>query len=286
MVWYISVVLWGDVSQVRFTWPQVLGYSSIAITAWIFVYYLVTRLLWRFMQGSTKITYPCNCELSNRIMSIVHGFICALAFFQVHSVTKSVIEVVPFYDIFLFITLGYELYDALCLIYLDRLYKEEEEKNVDMPNQQNNRIGIAIFIHHLFCILSCLLYLRVGRNGIGPMGSLAVAGMFFMEFSSLFMHIRWIFLTNNWATHYLFHVNTICLFITFIFTRILNWPYLFSLFAVEKSISWADAPFALPMTCRLGVLFLLIINVYWIGTLAFSAMKNREKNKPKPVTEN
>jgi hypothetical protein len=128
--------------------------------------------------------------------------------------------------------------------YLSNYSLEEEEKNVDMPHQQNNRIGIAIFVHHLFCVLSCLLYLRVGMNGVGPsmnsgvdtmnfflfssvlffycntssftyihfqVGSLAVAGMFFMEFSSLFMHVRWVLLTNNWGMHYVFHVNTICL---------------------------------------------------------------------------
>jgi len=232
------------------------------------VFFILLKLLGK-IHGS-KFCYAVLCEYANRVVSILHAIVCTVALIVVSTNAKSLRDRVDVYDYFIFVTLGYELYDMFCLVYMNAMYKEEElQSNKSYSNARN---GAMIFIHHSFLVVSCILYLRVGTIN---MGSMPVAAMFFMEFSSMFMHVRWILINNSFGATLVFQANTCILLLSFVVTRIMLWPYLFNRISQEKNISFFESFQAIPKDCLFGILFLVLINFYWFFSILYAATKSR-----------
>lgn len=265
--------IFGDCNH-RVGWSDILPNILISFASFCTLFFVVNTILKNKMK---KFPYSVVCEHSNRILSIIHGICCTIIFLKVLFDTDSVHTMLPYYDYCLYLTLGYEFYDIVCLIYMDTLYKEDEKKDKQVSH---SRIGLAIFFHHFFCIVSCLLYLR---NGTKPMGSFLVAAMFFMEFSSIFMHIRWLLLTNSLKETTLFVINTLCLLVAFLITRIAIWPYLINKLATQLNTTHIDAFNSIPIECKVGISFLVVINFYWLGSLTYAFFKKREPKPMKPT---
>jgi len=128
--------------------------------------------------------------------------------------------------------------------------------------------GFSILIHHLFVIMSCFFYL-----GVRKMGSFCVAAMFFMEFSAIFMHLRWILIKYKMGPSSIFHINNLCLVISFTTTRLLVWPYLIYKYTIFLDVPFIQVLFTIPRSCVYGISFLIIINSYWLGLMACSFVK-------------
>lgn len=146
-----------------------------------------------------------------------------------------------------------------------------------------------IIFHHLFIGsvgFLVIVYLR------GNFGDCVYGFIYMMEFSTPFVSFRSILSTLGMKDTRMYIVNGLTMLVTFFICRIVMWPYVFYWYSEICNKPVIQALLSLPRGCKMGIMVLLLPQVYWFflmvkGALkVFLPQKTSEKKKSSPKEEN
>lgn len=200
----------------------------------------------------------------------------------------------PFLKPFAWFSLGYWIYDLVCLFLLvthEKQQKEEAEQKVRPPGSPNGRSWRGCFsllrnilsfvrwwpgivFHHLviatFLVIGILTTSRVRGDSI-------VGYSLLMELSSIFVALRSALgkLSLKESPWYL--AVSIAMIGTFFLCRILLMPAVVHLYCSQLGVGYLNAVLSLPFKCKLGTSSFYLLNLYWFSLMIRGAVKVYKK---------
>lgn len=191
----------------------------------------------------------------------------------------------PFLRPFAWFSLGYWLYDLVCLFILVTGEQELEERRrrrknhaaVQPPRRSLPRSIVSfvcwwpgIVFHHLgimaFLVIGILTTSRVQGDSI-------IGYSLLMELSSVFVALRSAIMKLSWKESRLYLVVSIIMLVTFFLCRILLMPVVIHLYCRQLGLGYLTAVLALPLKCKIGTSSFYALNLYWFSLMVKGAVK-------------
>ena len=255
------------VDFIQHNYIQKMGVPALTWPAVYIVSFVIFKTVYRktlLMSQQTK--------LAQAVVSATHGLVSGCIGFYIacqcqHDVLKAQHWLV---FNFCFYSLSYFMFDLMLMFYVHFL---EQGKPVQFKNALSSFISkrTLMIAHHLVLIFIMFPLLVATRF----MGNFFAGCLYFMELPVFFLNIRAILSILKQKKTNLYLVNGIFLSSLFFVCRILLFPFMYYVFAVQQSqfhgISYADALSKIPVICTASCCLILAPQIYWFSII-FSGM--------------
>ncbi|XP_064620691.1 TLC domain-containing protein 3A-like [Lineus longissimus] len=223
-------------------------------------YLILRRILYRFL--AKKLEAGVICDIAEKCISSLQAILATSAGIAIATNCKDIMNdsywVTDMYAMF---ALPYFYYDTWAG-YQTYIHNSPHLKDKDLTHKVKNYIRNRkiMLSHHI--LLPTVLYpiVMFFRRGLGDF---FIGAFFIFEFTVPFIALRHILARLQLKTSPFYLLSGILMTVTFTFARVLIFPYLYWRYALYKSIPIWQVPFAIPMKCNLGCLFLFVFQVYW-----------------------
>eukprot|EP00043_Microstomoeca_roanoka_P002716 m.39932 g.39932 ORF g.39932 m.39932 type:complete len:174 (+) comp11669_c0_seq2:564-1085(+) len=131
---------------------------------------------------------------------------------------------------------------------------------------------LLLLIHHVAVMLAVLPLIVFVRKGDYFFGH-----FFLCEISSIFLMLRGGLLDAKMQQSTSFYIVNIIFVCLFFWSRIWVFPRMFADYGASIGVAWYDAPFRLPIYCRVGSSLFLIPQLWWFSSLVRSSLSRRNR---------
>jgi hypothetical protein len=176
---------------------------------------------------------------------------------------------IPFLKPYAWFSLGYWLYDLVCMYILVTL-----PKGKTWPSFTNLMNFIqwwpGIVFHHIG-LIAVLLFGIIFTGRVRGDGVVGLALL--MELSSIFVALRSFLAKLDLKRTRAYLIVSILMVLTFFTARILLIPWVLHLYSTQSNLTLLQGLFSLPLVCRLGTALFYSLNIYWFSLMLKGCVK-------------
>ncbi|GLV36706.1 uncharacterized protein CBL_02459 [Carabus blaptoides fortunei] len=228
-------------------------------------------------------------DISNKVVSSVQAALSCLAGLVVctYSCTRSFLHTSHYAsEAYAWFGASYFFYDIWSMYRVHTCQTGQVQLNGDVRG--NMRSGISnfghyvktqpiIIMHHLFIGSFGFLVIVYLRGGLGD----CVFGyVYLMELSTPFVSLRGVLSRLGLKATRMYVLNGLLMVATFFFCRVMMFPYVCYLHSQVIGLPYLEAIMTLPRGCKIGILILLLPQVYWFWLMLKGAAKVFCTSKP------
>lgn len=164
----------------------------------------------------------------------------------------------------------YMVYDTYAM-YLCQWYRTKEQNRRHFTIFRNFLSKNRLMITHHMVIL--LVLVPVTQKLRGDLGDFFVGCIFTAELSTPFVSLGRILIQRKQQHTLLFKVNGILTLTTFLFCRILLFPFMYWSYGQQQGLSLLQVPFRIPLLCNIANAVLIAPQIYWFSLLCKKAAR-------------
>jgi len=222
-------------------------------------------------------------EISNKIVSAIHGMIAAYAGFVIvyHTRGDIIHNTHPWTNNVMYLGIGYQLYDLGSMYFVYWSKVEDDGGDVNFGYLKSIWIFVgqrrAIVAHHLWFILIAFPSTLWFRHGLGDF---LVGCLYILDASTPFVCLRAILYEISATDGLLYVLNGVAMLVVFFFCRVCLFPFMFYSYSQYADISVFLVPFKIPKKCVCSCAFMFALQFYWFLLMVKGAKKShREENR-------
>ncbi|XP_057630829.1 TLC domain-containing protein 3A isoform X2 [Chionomys nivalis] len=170
------------------------------------------------------------------------------------------------------------IYDCYAM-YLCEWCRTRDQKLSRVAIFRNFLIENRLMVTHHAVILFVLV--PVSQKLRGELGDFFVGCIFTAELSTPFVSLGRVLIQLKQQHTLLYKVNGILTLTTFLFCRILLFPFMYWSYAQHKGISLLRVPFNIPLHCNVANAVLISPQLYWFSLLCRKAARLFDTAKAK-----
>lgn len=221
-------------------------------------------------------------DISNKIVSSVQALLSCLTGLIIctYSCTRSLLKTSHFVsEAYAWFGASYFFYDIWSM-YKVHTCGPADQKNGTIAKEKNKNALLKfgeyiisqpiIIMHHIFIGSFGFLVIVYLRGGLGD----CVFGyVYLMELSTPFVSLRGILSKMGLKQSKLYVINGLLMLATFFFCRVAMFPYVCYLYSLVVDKPYFEAIMLLPRGCKIGIMILLLPQLYWFWLMIKGALK-------------
>ncbi|XP_058139771.1 TLC domain-containing protein 3A isoform X2 [Dasypus novemcinctus] len=173
----------------------------------------------------------------------------------------------------------YMIYDSYAMYLCEWYRTKEQDRRHSLTTFRNFLSQNRLMITHHAVILFVLV--PVAQSLRGELGDFFVGCIFTAELSTPFVSLGRILIQLKQQHTLLYKVNGFLTLTTFLFCRILLFPFMYWSYGQQQGLSLFQVPFNIPFYCNVANAFLIAPQLYWFSLLCKKAARIFDTPQPK-----